>query len=79
MRALDVGGDVDEGDDMDCELPQDRPDDVRVEDVRLGAFFGEAFDGLSGVISICCRGDREVESLEKDKPLRGKWRGSRRS
>jgi hypothetical protein len=39
--ALDVRGQIDERDNVDCELAQDGADDVRVEDVVLGAFFGE--------------------------------------
>ena len=37
--AVDVVGEIDEGDDMDGELAEDGADDVRVEDVRLGALF----------------------------------------
>lgn len=44
--AFDVGGDVNEGGDMDGELEEDGGDYVEVEDVGLGAFFAEAFDGL---------------------------------
>ena len=31
---------------MDCELAEDGGDDVEVEDVVLGALFGEGVDGL---------------------------------
>ena len=44
--ALYVAGEVDEGHNMDGELAEDGADDVGVEDVGLGSFFGEAFDGL---------------------------------
>ena len=44
--AVDIVGEIDEGDDMDGELAEDGADDVRVEDVRLGALFGETFNGL---------------------------------
>lgn len=33
---------------MDGELPEDGADDIDVEDIGLGAFFGEAFDRLRG-------------------------------
>jgi len=33
---------------VDCELAEHGADYVGVEDVWLGAFFGEAFDGLVG-------------------------------
>lgn len=49
----DVPGYVDECDDVNGELAQDGADDVRIEDVGLGAFFGESFDRLRmGVVSI---------------------------
>ena len=44
--ALDVLGDVDEGDDVDGELTEDGANDVNVEDVVLGTLFREGFDGL---------------------------------
>lgn len=40
LVALNIVGDVDEGDDVDCELAKDGADDVGVENVGLGAFFG---------------------------------------
>ena len=50
--GLDVGGDENEGGDVDCELGEDGADDVGVEDVGLGAFFREAFHGLGGFHSV---------------------------
>lgn len=44
--TLDVLGYVDEGDDVNGELTEDGADDVDVEDVVLGTFFGKGFDGL---------------------------------
>ena len=44
--AVDVGGEIDECDDMDGELAEDGANDVKVEDIRLGALFGETFNGL---------------------------------
>ena len=35
---------------MDGKLTEDGADDVRIEDVGLGAFFGEAFDGLGDAL-----------------------------
>ena len=35
---------------MDGKLAEDGADDVRIEDVGLGAFFGEAFDGLGDAL-----------------------------
>lgn len=58
--GLDVIGEIDEGDDVDGELAEDGADDVRVEDVGLGAFFGKAFDGL---------GDALVDALVVRKSL----------
>lgn len=74
LVALHVGGDVDQSDDVDGELAEDGADDVGVEDVGLGAFFGEAFDGLAIVSMGPCnmRGEFHV-------PLLGRWRGSRHS
>lgn len=46
LDGLDVVGQVDERDDVDGELAEDGADDVGVEDVGLGTFFGETFDGL---------------------------------
>ena len=46
--AVDVVGDVDEGDDVDGELAEDGADYVEVEDFGMGAFFGETFDRLRG-------------------------------
>lgn len=46
LVALDIVGDVDEGDYMDGELTKYRADDIGVEDVGLWALFGEAFNGL---------------------------------
>lgn len=43
---LDVVGDVYQGDDVHGELAQDRADDVGIEDIGLGAFFGQLLDGL---------------------------------
>lgn len=31
---------------MDCKLPEDRPDDINVEDIRLRSFFGQSFHRL---------------------------------
>ena len=44
--TLNIVGEVDEGDDVDGELAQNGANDVRVEDVGLGPFFGETLDGL---------------------------------
>ena len=44
--SLNVIGEVDEGSDMDSKLAEYGADDVRIEDVGLRAFFGEAFNGL---------------------------------
>ena len=44
--ALNVVGEVDQSDDVNCKLAEYGPDDVGVEDVGLRPFFGEAFDGL---------------------------------
>lgn len=44
--ALHIVGEVDESDDVDCELAENGANDVRVEDIGLGPFFGETFDGL---------------------------------
>ena len=46
LDALDVLRDVDEGGDVDCELAEDGADDVDVEDVVLGTFFGQSLNGL---------------------------------
>lgn len=56
LFLLDPLGDVDERDDVQGELAEDRADDVRIEDVGLGAFFRQLFDGLWGVrVSDCCQ------------------------
>ena len=47
IGALNVLGDVDERDDVDSELTENRADDVKVEDVVLGSFFGELLDRLA--------------------------------
>ena len=44
--ALNIIGEVDEGDDVDGELAKNGADNVRVEDIGLWSFFGETFDGL---------------------------------
>lgn len=36
---------------MDGELAEDGADNVGVEDVGLGAFFGETFDGLGNALA----------------------------
>lgn len=46
FSAMDVVGEVDQSDNVDGELSEDGADDVRVEDVGLGSFFGETFNGL---------------------------------
>ena len=71
--AVDIVGEIDEGDDMDGELAEDGADDVRVEDVRLGALFGETFNGLWEVLAAA----RWVQEVKL--PLLVRWRGSRRS
>ena len=49
LDASNIVGEVDERDNMDGKLAEDRPDDVRIEDIRLGSFFREAFNGLGDV------------------------------
>jgi hypothetical protein len=51
VRALHVLANVDESGDVDGELGEHGEDDVGVEDVVLGALFGELLDGL-GIIVI---------------------------
>jgi hypothetical protein len=46
LDALHVLRDVDESRNVDGELTEDGADNVRVEDVVLGALFGEGLDGL---------------------------------
>jgi hypothetical protein len=46
LDALHVLRDVDERDNVDSELTEDRADDVDVEDVVLGSLLGEGLDGL---------------------------------
>ena len=73
LDTSDIVGEVDERDNMDGKLAEDRPDDVRIEDVRLGAFFREAFNGLGDISRRSY--DMHVGFL----PLLARWRGSRRS
>ena len=59
--AVDVTGEVDEGGNVDSELAEDGADDVRVEDVGLGALFGETFYGLWGLlVAVRIRGSGEL-------------------
>ncbi len=51
-NTFDDLGYVNESDDMDGKLAKDGTDNVRIEDIRLGSFFGEAFDRLVSCISI---------------------------
>lgn len=51
FAGLDVVGEVDEGGDVDGKLAEDGADDIGIEDVRLGPFFGEAFDRLRRRVS----------------------------
>lgn len=60
---------------MDGELAKDGADDVRIEDVGLGAFFGEAFDGLGDTSVDPLRIGRERQFI----PLLVRLRESRRS
>jgi hypothetical protein len=46
LELVDVVGDVDQSDDVDCELAEDGWDDVPVPDVVLWSLFGELFDRL---------------------------------
>lgn len=46
IDSINILGNVDEGHDVNCELPQDRTDDIEVEDVWLRAFLGKTFNGL---------------------------------
>lgn len=50
--ALNIIGEVDEGDDVDGELAENGANYVRVEDVGLGPFFGETLDGLFGSLLV---------------------------
>ena len=50
LDTSDILGEIDERDDVDGKLAEDRPNDVRIEDVRLGAFFREAFNRLGDVL-----------------------------
>ena len=45
-KLVAVTGDIDESDDMDSELSQNRSNDIEVEDVRLRTFLGETFNRL---------------------------------
>ncbi len=53
--ALNIVGEVDEGDDVDGELAENGANDVRVKDVRLGSFFGETLDRLLGLLLVGTR------------------------
>ena len=46
LGALDVAGNVDEGDDVDGELAEDGADEVDVENVGQGPLLRKSFDGL---------------------------------
>lgn len=50
LDTLNVIGEVDEGDNVDGELAENGTDDVWIEDVGLGTFFGEAFDRLGDAL-----------------------------
>ena len=52
--ALNIVGKVDEGDDVDGELAENGANDVGVEDVGLGTFFGETLDGLFEELLVRC-------------------------
>ncbi len=78
--ALDVVGEVDEGDDVDGKLAENGANDVRVEDVGLRPLFGETFDGLlrrvlvgrgnrvggwrEGIAYLCARDGEEADAHE---------------
>ena len=75
LDTSDIVGEVDERDNMDGKLAEDRPDDVRIEDVRLGAFFREAFNGLKVLLIdalmvcmlasyLCSRDGEEADAHE---------------
>ena len=51
FNTLHVVGEVDEGNDVDGELAEDRANDVRIEDVGLWPFLREAFDGLGAALA----------------------------
>lgn len=50
LDALHVLRYVDECDDVDCELAEDRADNVDVEDIVLGTLLGEGLDGLGELV-----------------------------
>ena len=52
--ALNIVGEVDEGDDMNPKLAENGANDVRVEDIGLGSFFGETLDGLFEELLVRC-------------------------
>lgn len=59
--AVDVSGEVDEGGDVNCKLAEDGADDVGVENVGLGALFGETFYGLwMLLVAVRLEGSREL-------------------
>lgn len=49
LDTLNVLRDIYEGGNVDGELAEDGSDNVRIENVVLGALFGQSFDGLT-----CC-------------------------
>ena len=75
FEAVDVVGDVDEGDDVDGELTEDGRDDVPVPDVVLRSGAGELFDRLLDVSNwaiwlawkpsyLCARNAQEAHAHE---------------
>ena len=52
--ALNIVGEVDEGDNVNRKLAENGANDVRVEDIRLGSFFGETLDGLFESLLVRC-------------------------
>jgi len=52
LDGSNVAGDVDECDNVDGKLAEDRTNDVGVEDVGLRAFFGKCFDGLRSLLVV---------------------------
>lgn len=54
---------------MDGELPEDGADDINVENIGLGAFFGEAFHRL--------RGRGRLAGFMRGKGGKGTYSGSR--
>lgn len=62
FHALNVASEVNEGDNMNGELAQDRADNVRIEDVGLRTFFRETFDGLRR-LSVLAKIDWEKKSI----------------